>query len=80
MSGVGEHDMFPVLSYILYTCYIVCQKSQVWLTSVGMVAVETQSLPVEECSSSAVCSALPEQRGPVQWDYFLKIGKVFTVP
>lgn len=36
------------------------KKSQAWLRNMGMMAVETQSLPVEKCSSSAVCSALPE--------------------
>lgn len=41
--GVGAHDMLPVLSYVSRVWCLVCQKSQVWLRSTGVTAVETES-------------------------------------
>ena len=59
MHGVGEHDTLPVLSYVSCMGCIVRQKSQVWLRTVGMTAVETESLssPTEESGSNAGSSS-----------------------
>lgn len=55
LRGVGEHDMLSVLSYVSCMWCTIHQKSQVWLRSVGMMAVETDNLssPAEERGSSA---------------------------